>query len=541
VADAVVIGSGPNGLVAANLLADHGWSVHVLEAEPDPGGAVRSGELTLPGFVHDRFSSFYPLAVASPAIRSLELEHHGLTWCRAPYAVAHPARDGSVAYIAPETDTTANHLDTFAPGDGDGWRRFIDLWERVGAHILDAFFTPFPPVLAGAKLAATLRYRGLANFARFGMLPMRRFGEEEFDGAGAPRLIAGNALHADFSPEQPGSALFGWVLCGLAQTVGYPVPQGGSGKLSEALVRRLESNGGTVSCGQRVTGVEVRRGRAVGVTTEHGDVVDARKAVLADVGAPQLYLDLLDRAHVPAAILRALERFQYDFATFKVDLALDGPIPWLNPETGKTGTFHIAEDLDALTRAMADIALRQVPAKPFLVAGQYSAADATRMPAGKEVLWAYTHVPRRIEGDAGPDGITGDWADGDAEKLADRILEQIEVVAPGVRDLVLARHITTPQDFESANANLVGGALNGGTAQLHQELIFRPVPGLGRAETPVAGLYLASSSAYPSGGVHGACGANAARSALRATGLTQRALARLTGAVSGRPPDGALA
>ena len=536
-ADAVVIGSGPNGLVAANVLADAGWTVDVLEAEPDPGGAVRSGELTLPGFVHDRFSSFYPLAAASPAIGRLQLDNHGLTWCRAPYAVAHPARDGSVAYIAPDRHETARHLDEFAHGDGDAWRRFIELWDRVGPHVLDAFFTPFPPALAGARMAATLRYRGLVNFARFGLLPMRRFADEEFAGAGAPRLIAGNALHADFSPEQPGSAMFGWVLCGLAQTVGYPVPRGGSGELTGAMVRRLESRGGTVTCGTRVTGIEVRRGRAVGVRTEHAGAVEARKAVLADVGAPQLYLDLLDRAHVPPAIVRALERFQYDFATFKVDFALDGPIPWMNPETGKGGTIHIAEGIDDLTRAMADIALRRVPAKPFLVAGQYHAADPTRMPAGKEIFWAYTHVPRHIEGDAGDEGLTGDWDAGDAERLADRIADQVEAVAPGFRDLVLARSITTPGDFERSNANLVGGALNGGTAQLHQELLFRPVPGLGRSETPVAGLYLASASAYPSGGVHGACGANAARSALRANGLTRLALARLTAAVSGRPDD----
>lgn len=535
--DAVVIGSGPNGLVAANLLADAGWSVHVLEAQPDPGGAVRSGELTLPGFTHDRFSAFYPLAAASPAIRSLGLEEHGLRWCRAPYAVAHPARDGTVAYIDHDVEATADHLDTFARGDGDAWRRFVDLWNRVGPHVVEAFFTPFPPVLAGAKLAAELRYRGLVNFARFGMLPMRRFADEELRGEGAPRLIAGNALHADFSPEQPGSALFGWVLCGLAQTVGYPLPEGGSGQLTAALVRRLESRGGTVTCGRKATRIEVRGGTAVAVRTEHGEVIDAGRAVLAAVGAPQLYLDLLERRHVPPAVLRALERFQYDSATFKVDFALDGPIPWLGPEAGRAGTIHVAEDIDALTLAMANIARREVPAEPFLVAGQYSAADPTRMPPGKEVFWAYTHVPRDIRADAGPDGIAGDWDGGDAERLADRMADQVERVAPGFADLVLARHITTPVDLEHQNANLVGGALNGGTAQLHQELMFRPVPGLGRSETPVAGLYLASASAYPSGGVHGACGANAARSALRSAGPTRRALARLTRAASGRPKD----
>lgn len=533
--DAVVIGSGPNGLVAANILADHGWSVEVLEAEPDPGGAVRSGELTLPGFVHDRFSSFYPLAAASPAIGALDLERHGLRWRRAELPVAHPARDGTVAYVGRDVDETAANLDAFAPGDGDAWRRLMDLWDRVGEHVLGALFTPFPPVKAGARMAAELRYRGLVDFARFGLLGVRRMCDEEFRGAGGPRLVSGHALHADFSPEQPGSALFGWVLCGLAQRVGFPIPEGGSSELSRAMVRRLESLGGRVTCGTRVTGVEVRRGRAVGVRTEHGDVVPARRAVLADVSAPSLYLDLLAREHVPAAILRALERFEWDVATFKVDYALDGPVPWLNPDTARAGTIHVAEDIDTLTRAMTDIVLRRIPREPFLVSGQYAGADPTRMPAGKEVYWAYTHIPRRIEGDAGDDGITGRWDEREREALADRMTARLEAVAPGFSDRVLARHVTTPQDFERADANLDGGALNGGTAQLHQELLFRPVPGLGRNETPVAGLYLASASAYPSGGVHGACGANAARSALRAHGLLRRPLAALTARLSGRP------
>lgn len=536
--DAVVIGSGPNGLVAANQLADAGWSVHVLEAQPKPGGAVRSSaDLTLPGFVHDRFSSFYPLAAASPAISALGLEEHGLRWRRAPYAVGHPRRDGTAAWISSSLDETCAHLETLGAGDGEVWRELMERWATVGPELLRAFFTPFPPVRAGARMARALGgYRELLDFARFGMLPIRRYADEELTGDGAARLLGGNALHADFNPEQPGSAIFGWVLCGLAQQVGYPVPEGGSSGLTDAMVRRLESLGGTVTCGARVEQVEVRGGRAVGVRVEDGETISARRAVLADVGAPQLYLDLLDRAHVPPAVLRALERFEYGFATFKLDLALDGPIPWLNADMAKAGTVHVAEGIDALTRATTEIVLRRVPGEPFLVAGQYAAADPTRMPAGKEVFWAYTHVPRRVEGDAGPDGLTGDWADArEREAFADRMVAQLEAVAPGVTGKVLARHVTTPADFEAQNANLVGSDLNGGTAQLHQELVFRPIPGLGRPETPVAGLYLASASAYPSGGVHGACGANAARAALRAPKPVQRALARATARWTGKP------
>src|SRR3954453_4256631 len=247
--DAVVIGSGPNGVVGGNLLAGAGWGrlllggradaggeVLVLEAEPEPGGAVRSGEETRPGFVHDRFSSFYPLGVASPAMRAMDLEASGLRWCRHPVPVAHPTPDGTVAYVAADLDETCAALDAFAPGDGDAWRSLYGLWERVGPALLEALFTPFPPVRGGARLLRALGTPdAVLDFARLGMLPVRRLGDEEFAGRGGPRLLAGNALHGDFSPESPGSGIYGLVLSGLAQQVGYPVPEGGSGALSAAL------------------------------------------------------------------------------------------------------------------------------------------------------------------------------------------------------------------------------------------------------------------------------------------------------------------
>ena len=515
-ADAVVIGAGPNGLVAANLLADAGWAVDVLEAEPEPGGAVRSGELTLPGFVHDRFSAFYPLAVASPHFRALRLDQHGLRWRRSPVAVAHPARDGSVATLSLDEAETAASLDAFAPGDGAAWHRYMDHFDRAGLPFLRALLSPFPPVRAGAALARALGPAGLLEFARFGVLPVRRFAQEEFAGAGAARLLAGNALHADVAPETPGSALFAWMLAGLGQRLGWPVPEGGSGQLTAALVRRLESRGGRVVCGTRVAKVLVRRGRAVGVCTADGRDVDARRAVLADTGAPQLYLDLLDREHVPDRVLRGLRRFQYDNATVKVDWALGGPIPWTVPEARRAGTVHVAESVDALTHEAAGLAAGLIPAEPFLIAGQYAPVDPTRAPAGADTAWGYTHVPQQVRGDAGPDGLRGDWDDVDErEHFADRMEAQIEALAPGFRASITARHITTPPDLERQNANLVGGAINGGTSQLHQQLVFRPVPGLGRSETPVSRLFLASASAHPGGGVHGGPGAIAAHAALR--------------------------
>ena len=494
--DAVVIGAGPNGLVAANVLADAGWSVEVLEAQDEPGGAVKSAELVEPGFVSDRFSAFYPLAVASPAIRRLELERYGLEWAHGPLALAHPAADGTCVVLSRDLDETAASLEAFAAGDGDAWRRLYAWWRRAGGPLLDAMTTPFPPVRAGLRLAIALR-RDLLDFARLGVLPVRRLSDEHFRGEGGGRLLAGNAMHTDLLPESSLGGFFGWLLCALGQTYGYPCVRGGAGNLTAALVRRLESRGGRVTCGARVTEIVVERGAARGVRTAAGEV-GASKAVLADVHAVALYLQLLPRSAVPNRVLRAIERFEHDPATFKVDWSLDGPIPWASADARRAPVVHVADSVDELSVTQHELARGLRPTNPFLVLGQYSMADASRMPEGKEVAWAYTHLPQNV--DPGP--------------LAEQMEARIEALAPGFGALVRQRHVTTPADFEAADENLRGGSLSGGTAQLHQQLVFRPVPGLGRPETPVKGLYLASASAHPGGGVHGGPGAIAAKAAL---------------------------
>jgi phytoene dehydrogenase-like protein len=512
-ADAVVIGSGPNGLVAANRLADHGWKVTVVEEQPEPGGAVKSGELTgVPGFISDYFSAFYPLAGASPVIRPMGLERFGLKWMRSECAVAHPLQDGTAAVISLDLDETAASLDAYAPGDGDGWRRLYELYEQVGGALVEGLMTPFPPVKPGLKMAAALN-KDLIRFARFGILPVRRLCEETFKGAGGFNLLAGNALHADLTPDSNGGGLFGWLLCMLGQDVGFPVPQGGAGKLTEALIARLRDRGGEVVCGQRVTSVVVKDGRAVGVDTAAGERYDARKAVLADTGAPQLYLDLIPREHLSKQLVEDLEKFQYDASTIKVDWALDGPIPWKVADAHRAGTIHVTEGVDHLTQVAADITCGRIPKDPFLILGQYSMVDPSRQPAGKETAWGYTHVPQRTKSDAGGE-LTGKWDQDETDRFADRMEAQVERLAPGFRKLILGRHIWNPHSLEAANRNLQGGAVNSGTAQLHQQLVFRPTAGLGRPETPVRGLYLASASAHPGGGVHGGPGNNAARVAL---------------------------
>ncbi|MEH0420451.1 phytoene desaturase family protein [Streptomyces sp. B21-083] len=514
--DAVVIGAGPNGLVAANVLADAGWSVEVLEEQPEPGGAVRHDRGVDPDFVNDLFSSFYPFAAASPILSSFHLEDHGLRWSHAPSVLAHPLSDGRCAVLDRRVDSTAASLDAFAPGDGDAWRRLCDLWQAVRPDLLGALFTPFPPVRAAARLARTLRAAGGLRTARSLILPVRRLGEEEFRGEGGRLLLAGNALHADLAPESAGSGGFGWLMSMLGQTYGFPVPVGGSGALTDALVRRLRERGGRVRCGQRVETVVVRGGRAVGVRTAGGEAVPVRRAVLADVAVPVLYRELVGPEHLPAQLLDDLRRFQWDFATFKVDWALDGPVPWRAEGAGRAGTVHLADGMDELTLFAAQIAMHEVPDRPFALFGQMTTADASRSPRGTESAWAYTHVPQDIRRDAGEEGIDGGWGPADQERMADRVERQVERFAPGFRDRVRARRVLAPPTLQALDANLVGGAINGGTTAVHQQLLFRPVPGTGRPETPVAGLFLASAGAHPGGGVHGAPGANAARAALRA-------------------------
>lgn len=510
--DVVVIGSGPNGLVAANHLADRGWSVTVVEAGPVAGGAVRSGELIEPGYVNDYFSAFYPLGVASPIIGDLGLGDFGLRWRRADTPLAHPSIDGTCPIVGRTPEDTAASLDAIAPGDGDAWLRLYGLWERVGDDLLGTLFRPFPPIRSALKLGLKLKPAELLRFTRFALLPVRRLGEEEFTSDGGRRLLAGNALHADFSPESTLSGFFGWMLASLAQQVGFPVPEGGAGQLSQAMVKRLEATGGEVICNVQVQRVVIRGNRAVGVELVGGESISAKRAVIADVDAPTLFHELVGPEHLPAKFVADLKRFQWDPATVKVDWTLDGPIPWTAPPAREASVVHVIDSVDDLTIESACLTAGLLPDKPFLLVGQQHRTDPTRHPEGKETAWAYTHVTRTVKGDRGGE-LSGTWDKSDAETFAARMEAQIERLAPGFTSLIRGRHIFTPPMLAEANANLSLGAINGGTAQLHQQLVFRPVPGFGRPETPVANLFLGSSSAHPGGGVHGACGANAAAAA----------------------------
>jgi phytoene dehydrogenase-like protein len=521
--DAVVIGAGVNGLVAANMLADAGWSVAVVDAADEPGGACRSGEYAHPGFTSDLASSFYPVGMASPVLAALKLEQHGLVWTHSPAVLAHPVRDAPAAVLHRDLDLTAAGLDADAPGDGAAWRGLAHQWDRLRDPVLGSLFSSFPPVRSGLLLARRTGVADLLRLARFATLPARKFVEEEFSGTAAGLLFAGNAMHTDVGPDVAGSAIFGWMLTMLGQDVGYPVAKGGAGQLSGALVSRAHARGAVITTGAKVQRIIVRNGRAVGVVLEDRTEIPADQAVVADVDAPQLYGELIPRSDLPARLLDDLRRFEWDSSTVKVDWALSGPIPWTDPSCAPAGTVHLGGDMDEIRRTAAELQRGVVPADPFVLVGQMTTSDPSRSPAGTEAAWGYLHVPQKPRGDAGAttpaDAVTGRWDAAEVDRMVERMEARLESFAPGFRDRIVGRFVQSPLGLQDGNMSLHRGALNGGTAALHQQLVFRPIPGLGRAETPVRGLFLASMAAHPGGGVHGGPGATAARAALKASGL----------------------
>ncbi|TWD73035.1 phytoene dehydrogenase-like protein [Kribbella amoyensis] len=500
--DAVIVGSGPNGLVSAAELADAGWDVVVLEASDHLGGAVRS--TADDGWISDRYSSNYPLGVASPVLRALELEKHGLKWTHAPSALSHLLDPDTAVSIHEDPNDTAASIGVDHPADGDAWLRLYSDYVKIREPLLRSLLTTWPPVVPGVQLVRRLGSMGeLLRFARFMAMPMHRMSQELFAGPRGRALLAGNSFHADAPLSGSVSGTMGWLLAMLAQDVGYPVAEGGSSALSGALARRAERAGALLVTGMPVAGIEISAGRVTGVRTASGERIAVGRAVIADVSAPSLYRDLLPEATVPAGLRADLDRFEWDYPTVKVNYRLSGPIPWRAADAQQAGVVHLGGTADELVHTSADLDTGRLPAAPFLLIGQTSKADPTRSPAGTEAVWAYSHLPRGIADDAS------------AEKLGDRMDRLIERFAPGFSALILDRDLQRPSDMEAANASLGLGALGGGTTQLHQQLVFRPTIGLGSSRTYVAGLYLGSSAIHPGPGVHGACGHLAARTALR--------------------------
>jgi phytoene dehydrogenase-like protein len=499
--DAVVIGAGPNGLVAAATLARRGWQVLVLEAKDRPGGAVWTAPLTRPGHLHDVGAAFFPFSADSPAFRELDLVGAGLRWCHAAVDSCHPAPDGSTIAISRDLEKTVCSFGA----DGAAWRRVGEWVQAMGDRLAGFLLAPLPGLSAAWKLGP----RALFRLTRTGLRTPASVSQAWFRTEAAWRVIPGLALHADLGPDDFAGAGIGMVLAFLAARSGFPVPAGGARSITEALLRRLQEAGGRVELNARVARILVRGRRLIGVRTERGEEVPVKRAVLADVGAPALFLKLLPPEAVFGWLRSRMRRFRYGWGTFKMDWALSSLTPWQSPEARESAVIHAGDSLDDLRRFTREVRSGQLPSNPYLVIGQQSLPDPSRAPAGGHTLWAYSHTPAVVE---------GGW-ERHREAFADRIEQRIEGLAPGFRQRIVARHIATPADLEAMDENLVGGDLGGGSARFSQQLFFRPAFPYFRYRTSVRGVYLASASAHPGGGVHGACGFNAARAALRDFGL----------------------
>jgi phytoene dehydrogenase-like protein len=466
--DAIVVGAGPNGLAAAITLARAGRSVRVYEAASEVGGGTRTLELTLPGFRHDMCSTILPLTLASPFFRSVDLASHGVEIVHPDVPVAHPLDGGQAAVLERSVAVTGERL---GGADGKAWRRLFgplvrDV-EKIGPEILRpvAHIPRHPLAMARFGLPALWSAQGLAH---------HRFREDP-----ARALFAGIAAHAMLRLDRPLSASFGLVLATYAHAVGWPMTRGGASVVAAALVAELEAAGGEVVTGHRVDAV--------------ADLPPAR-AVLFDVTPRQLIAIAGDR--LSSRTRRHAERFRYGSGVFKVDWALDGPVPWAADGPRRAATVHLGGTLEEIAGSEADVAAGRHPGRPYVLFVQYAPWDTSRAPEGKTTAWAYCHVPPGSDVD-----------------MTERIEAQVERFAPGFRDRILGRAVHGPAAMEAHDANYIGGDINGGIQDIRQ-LIFRPWPSLDPYRVG-AGLYLCSSSTPPGGGVHGMSGMLAARSALR--------------------------
>jgi phytoene dehydrogenase-like protein len=466
--DAIVVGSGPNGLAAAITLARAGCSVLVYEANATIGGGARSAELTLPGFLHDVCSAVHPLAAGSPFFKTLPLERFGLEWIEPEIPLAHPLDDGSAACLSKDIDVTAEQLHE----DSGAYRRLMKPLARNWENLSIEFLQPMlhvprhPFVLARFGVPALCPATSLAKFM--------------FKGEPARALFAGMAAHSFLPLEALASSAFALVLGLAGHAVGWPIPRGGSQQISNALAAYLRELGGNIEVNHRIENLR--------------DLPKSR-AVLLDVSVWE-FLRLAGE-ELPPVYRHRLEWFRHGPGVFKIDYALSEPIPWKAEPCRRAGTIHLGGTMDEIAAAERDVSEGKVPERPFVLVAQQSLFDETRAPRGQHTLWVYCHVPFDCKLD-----------------VSDQIESQLERFAPGFRDCILARHKMGPADLERSNPNLTGGDINGGAANLMQ-LIARPILSASPYRTPLPGVYLCSASTPPGGGVHGMCGYHAARAALQ--------------------------
>jgi phytoene dehydrogenase-like protein len=466
--DAAIVGSGPNGLAAAITLARAGCSVLVCEANATIGGGARSAELTLPGFVHDVCSAVHPLAAGSPFFKTLALDRSGLAWIQPEIPLAHPLDDGFAVCLHRDVDFTAEQLG----GDSRAYRRLMkplaSNWEKLANEFLQPMLhLPRHPM-------------ALARFGIPALCPASSLAKILFKHGPARALFAGIAAHSFLPLESIASSAFGLVLGMAGHAVGWPIPRGGSQQIANALANYVRELGGKIETNHRV---------------ENLNDLPKSRAVLLDISVWEFLR--ITRGQLPPAYRHRLESFRHAPGIFKIDYALSKPIPWKAKACRRAGTIHLGGTIGEIAAAERDVARGEIPERPFTLVAQQSLFDETRAPRGQHTLWAYCHVPFGCDTD-----------------MSHRIESQIERFAPGFRDRILARHKMGAADLEKSNPNLAGGDINGGAANLMQ-LIARPIFSPQPYRTPLRGVYLCSASTPPGGGVHGMCGYNAARSALR--------------------------
>jgi phytoene dehydrogenase-like protein len=465
--DAIVVGAGPNGLAAAITLARAGRSVLLVEAAATVGGGTRSAELTLPGFVHDFCSAIHPLGVASPFLKGLSLREHGLEWLFPEAAVAHPFDDGPAVILERSVEATARGLGA----DDAAYREVMSPLVERAELLLPDLLAPLWPPPRHPLLMARFGWKAIAS--------ARRAAIHLFRGERARGFFAGLAAHSVLPLESAFTASFGYFFGLLGHTSGWPVARGGSQKIADALASCLRSFEGEIETGRRVTSL---------------DDLPPSRAILLDLTPRQILR--IAGGRLPPRYRRALERYRYGPAAFKLDMALAAPIPWKDPACARSATVHLGATLDEISASERAPHAGQLAERPYVIVAQQSLVDPTRAPTGRHTAWAYCHVPHGSTLDA-----------------AGRIEAQIERFAPGFRDVVLARHVTTPAAFARYDENYVGGDIAGGSAAFPQ-LFFRPAFRLVPYATPDPRLFICSSSTPPGAGVHGMCGYLAARVAL---------------------------